>query len=40
MRKKLLIIKSNDLESFCEAINLLQKADFNEKNFKTIYKNR
>ena len=32
MRKKRLIIKSNDLESSFEAINLPQKTDLHEKS--------
>ena len=37
--KERLIIKSNDLKSYFEAINLLQRAYLN-KNFKSKYKNR
>ena len=38
-KKKCLIVKSNDLKSYFEDINLLQKAYLN-KNFRSVYKNR
>ena len=39
MKKNRLAIKSNDLESSFEAINLFLKAYLN-KNFESIYKNK